>query len=73
MTESKRWHELGAGGQCICPKCETRVPHQPGVRCADERCPACGGRMLRVGSRHHELWQAKHRTAPTAMPAVERT
>ncbi len=60
MTQSQRGHGSGTGGQCICPRCEARVPHQRGVRCADERCPTCGSRMLRVGSRHHQLWLAKH-------------
>jgi len=61
MTQNERRHELGSGGECICPRCEARVPHQRGVHCADEHCPLCGSRMLRVGSRHHELWLAKHR------------
>lgn len=50
---------MGSGGQCICPKCETRVDHRDGVPCQQERCPQCGARMLRVGSDHYERWQDK--------------
>ena len=54
-------HETHAGGACICPKCEARVPHRRGVPCRDERCPACGVKLLREGSYHHRLWLAKHK------------
>lgn len=60
MKETQRLHVMGAGGFCICPKCETRLPHRDGVPCQDERCPQCGAKMLREGSPHHELWQKKH-------------
>lgn len=50
---------LGAGGHCICPKCETVIPHQRGVPCQQERCPECGAKMLREGSEHHRLWLKK--------------
>jgi transcription initiation factor IIE alpha subunit len=56
MTVRERLHEMGPGGGCICPKCETRVPHREAVRCQDEPCPKCGAKMLREGSRHHQLW-----------------
>jgi len=55
----ERLHEMGSGGGCVCPKCGTRLPHRQGVRCQDERCPGCGARMLREGSRHHQLWLEK--------------
>lgn len=54
-----RKHEMGAGGQCICPKCATRIPHHQGVPCQEQQCPQCGAKMLREGSEHHALWQAK--------------
>ncbi len=57
MTAEKRLHEMGPEGYCICPKCEARQPHRDGVRCQDERCPRCGARMLREGSRHWTLWR----------------
>ena len=49
----------GKGGNCVCPKCETTIPHSRGVRCQDERCPACNAKMLREGSEHHRLWLEK--------------
>jgi hypothetical protein len=45
---------LGAGGDCICPKCGTRTAHQAGVPCIDERCSECGSALLREGSPHHQ-------------------
>ena len=53
---------MGAGGFCICPKCETKLPHLDGVRCQDERCPQCGAKMLREGSEHWALWQEKKKS-----------
>lgn len=49
----------GKGGNCVCPKCETTIPHRRGVRCQDERCPECNAKMLREGSEHHRLWLEK--------------
>ncbi len=50
----------GPGGNCVCPECDARVPHRRGVRCEEERCPKCAGKMLREGSDHHRLWLAEH-------------
>lgn len=58
MTRERR-HEMGPGGECICPKCEERLPHRRGIPCEEERCPKCGAKMLREGSRHHQLLQEK--------------
>ena len=60
MNHKQREHTMGKGGECVCPKCETTIAHRRGVPCQEEQCPACGAKMLRVGSRHHELWLAKH-------------
>jgi predicted amidophosphoribosyltransferase len=49
-----RWR-MGPSGQCVCPKCGRTITHQPGMPCQQERCPACGARMMREGSPHHEL------------------
>ena len=62
VTKSERQHTMGKGGECICPKCTTSVPHQRGVPCQEERCPECGAKRLRVGSEHHELWLKKKRS-----------
>jgi len=37
----------GPGGNCICPKCGHRQPHQTGQRCMDIACPLCGTRMAK--------------------------
>lgn len=55
-------HEMGSGGQCICTKCDVKIPHRQGVLCQDERCPKCGAKMLREGSHHHKHFKEKHKT-----------
>jgi len=52
-------HDMGEGGHCVCPKCETRVAHRNGVPCQEERCPKCGAKLLREGSQHHRAWVAR--------------
>ena len=37
----------GPGGNCICPKCGYKQPHQVGQRCMDIACPQCGTRMVK--------------------------
>jgi NAD-dependent SIR2 family protein deacetylase len=59
MAGTGRKHIMGAGGNCICAKCGTAIPHRDGVRCQDERCPQCDGTMLREGSPHHQQWLKK--------------
>ena len=39
---------LGPGGECVCPQCGTRIPHQRGAPCYEHRCPKCGQAMTRV-------------------------
>jgi hypothetical protein len=51
----------GPGGNCICLKCGTKVPHQPGTPCKTMKCPQCGAAMLREGSAHHELFLQRQR------------
>ena len=58
MTDKNR-HEMGPGGDCICPRCDTKVPHNRGIPCQDRRCLKCGAKLLREGSRHHELLKKK--------------
>ena len=37
----------GPSGDCVCPSCGTRVPHQVGVPCYNLSCPKCGQKMAR--------------------------
>jgi len=37
----------GPGGNCVCPKCGKKVPHQQGAPCYQVRCPNCGTPMTR--------------------------
>jgi len=39
---------MGPEGECICPKCETRVSHQTGQPCYERKCPKCGTPMTRA-------------------------
>ena len=39
---------LGPGGECVCPNCGYRVPHQRGVPCYTIKCPKCGTPMTRL-------------------------
>ncbi len=39
---------VGTVEECICPRCKTRIPHQRGVSCRDERCPHCNTPMMRA-------------------------
>ncbi len=39
---------LGPGGECVCPKCGFRVPHQRGIPCFQHKCPKCGTPMVRA-------------------------
>jgi len=43
-------HGRGRGvgvGRCVCPQCGQRSPHERGVPCNEQRCPACGAAMNR--------------------------
>lgn len=37
----------GPSGDCVCPSCRARIPHQAGVPCYDLSCPKCGAKMIR--------------------------
>ena len=39
----------GAGpeGNCVCPSCGHKVPHEVGKPCYQMSCPKCGAKMVR--------------------------
>ncbi len=37
----------GPSGNCVCPKCGFKKPHQVNERCIDLVCPQCGAKMDR--------------------------
>jgi len=37
----------GPAGNCICPNCGKKTPHQAGIPCYNQNCPECGTRMIR--------------------------
>jgi hypothetical protein len=43
----RRGSGAGPGGNCMCPKCGTRIPHKAGTPCYSEKCPQCGANMVR--------------------------
>ena len=55
----ERRHEMGPEGFCVCPKCGKKSVHRSGIPCQEGKCPDCGGKLLREGSHHHELYEQK--------------
>jgi len=52
MGLGRRWGSggprgLGPIGECVCPGCGARVPHQAGIPCFEQQCPRCGAGMRR--------------------------
>ena len=37
----------GPVGDCICPSCGQRIPHQRGVPCYSANCSKCGTKMVK--------------------------
>lgn len=46
-------------GCCICPRCNIKIEHQPGIPCRQNLCPQCGKKMIRENSYHHQLYLKK--------------
>jgi hypothetical protein len=38
---------LGPEGECLCPQCGERAPHERGIPCYEQKCPKCGTAMVR--------------------------
>ena len=38
----------GPGGECVCPNCGHREPHQLAAPCYTTKCPKCGAPMIRA-------------------------
>jgi hypothetical protein len=38
---------LGPEGECMCPQCGEKAPHQRGIPCYQQKCPKCGTAMVR--------------------------
>lgn len=53
MKHGRNWK--GTEGNCVCPKCDFQVPHEPGVPCNSMLCPKCDIRMVRENSEHHKI------------------
>jgi NAD-dependent SIR2 family protein deacetylase len=45
---------MGAVGNCICVKCGCAAPKKPGTPCMQEKCPNCGGVLMREGGSHYQ-------------------
>jgi len=39
---------MGQGGECVCPNCGEKAPHERGNPCFDMKCPKCGSSMTRA-------------------------
>ena len=44
----------GPGGECICPNCGYREPHQLAVPCLTIKCKKCGAPMTRAWYKYRD-------------------
>jgi len=61
----KEPNRLGAGGNCICPKCNKIIAHPRGVPCQELTCADCGAKLMREGSYHHQLLKQRQEKQST--------
>ena len=45
----------GPQGFCICPKCDYKIAHEPGVPCNSLLCPHCDIRMIKEDSEYYQI------------------
>ncbi|MBN1866800.1 NifB/NifX family molybdenum-iron cluster-binding protein [Candidatus Sumerlaeota bacterium] len=38
----------GPAGECVCPQCGAKEPHERGTPCVGRKCPKCGAAMTRT-------------------------
>ena len=38
----------GPEGECVCPQCGYREPHQRGIPCTERKCPKCDVPLARA-------------------------
>ena len=38
----------GPGGECVCPECKRKIPHETGEPCSGLVCSECGTAMVRA-------------------------
>ncbi|OJU52464.1 MAG: hypothetical protein BGN96_07275 [Bacteroidales bacterium 45-6] len=57
-ADSESESDIG-NGICICVHCGLEIPHRKKQPCRETNCPACGKKMMRKGSYHHQLYIKK--------------
>ena len=46
-VRNRQCRKIGSETNCICPRCNTLIPHQRGIPCFQTNCPNCGTPMTR--------------------------
>ena len=61
----------GAPGNCVCPSCNTIVPHHPGIPCYQTKCPKCEAPMTRQFDISGAGAEAESESEPDPEPAAQ--